>query len=79
MRVYLELLFPFITSSAVNFRRTELPAPDVTRRFLIARWVNLGSTASISGHIVDRVTHYVMVTNDEGEITDARSHGLQAT
>jgi len=57
----------------VNFCRTELPAPDVTRRFLIARWVNLGSTASISGLIVDRVTHYVMVTNDEGEIADARS------
>ena len=33
----------------MNFCRTELPAPDVTRRFLIARWVNLGSTVSIYG------------------------------
>jgi hypothetical protein len=34
-----------------------------TSRFLIVRWNSIGTVASLSGYIVDRITHDVAVAN----------------
>ena len=48
-------------------------APHCLRLFQSVRYNKFTTIASISGHIVDRVTSCVMVTNDDGEVTEARS------